>query len=357
MSHEDVLIRRTGQALHITLNRPRALNALTVETCRAIHTAVAAETEAKVIIIDGAGERGLCGGGDIKRMVEAPEKAREFLHAEYLMDDAVHRAAIPVVSFLSGITMGGGIGLAGHATHRIVSEHSRLAMPETRIGIMPDVGGHLLLARAPGFLGEYLAVTSGSFGAADALYTGFADAFVPEAEHDALKAELIAGADPRVAVAARHTQPAAAVLPKIQEWWDPVIAELDAEGAAALEPVARAQQLFDTLRDEPQAADFLADAAQMCPTSVVVTLEQVRRTRLAELTLREVLEDDFRITSQLVARPDFAEGVRARVIDKDNSPNWNPATLEEVSESEIARLLGASEPRPKAVLFSEDSPF
>lgn len=343
-----ILSGREGSIVRITLNRPRAINALNREMFLGLDAALAQAREPgrdapSAIVLDGAGERGFCGGGDIKELARGG--AREILAIEYRVDHAVGFSPVPVVGFMDGVTMGGGIGLTGHARHRVVTERSRLAMPEVRIGIVPDVGGHLLLARAPGRLGELLAITAGEMRAGDAIALGFADHYVPSERLGALRAALAAGEDPGAACA-RFAEPAPeSPLLADREWWDPIadaaLARVsdDPKGAllgllAALDAVAAS--------NEPAAADAarVAEAVRgMCPTSVAVTLAQLDRTRRLGLGLTEVLRDDLRVVGRFAPRPDFAEGVRAQVIDKDRNPRWSPATAAELDPAELAAIL------------------
>lgn len=364
-----ILTGREGAVTRITLNRPRAINALNLEMFLGLEAALLAAFAdgSAAILLDGAGERGFCGGGDIKEL--SGGSGREILAVEYRVDHLIATSPIPVVGFMDGVTMGGGIGLTGHASHRVVTERSRLAMPEARIGIAPDVGGHLLLARAPGRLGELLAVTAGEMTGGDAIALGFADHFVPSERLAALGEALAAGEDPGSACS-RFAEPAPeSGLLGDREWWDP-IAETALGGGhlpASDDPVGAAQRLVRVLEhrvvaaaeteatvgENPKAAQTASGAADiaervartaatvraMCPMSLPVTLAQIDRTRRLGLGVAEVLADDLRVLGRLAARPDFAEGVRAQVIDKDRNPRWSPALLEEIDPAEVAAIL------------------
>ena len=187
MTVPDIYVRRDGSAGRITLNRPEALNALTYDMCLAIEKALdewREEPGVRLAIIEGEGERAFCSGGDIAEMYKAGtagdyEYGRRFWRDEYRLNAKIAEWPKPVVSFLQGYTMGGGVGVGCHGSHRVVCESSRIAMPECGIGLVPDVGGSLILARAPGRLGEYLATTAARMGPADAIAAGFADMFVP----------------------------------------------------------------------------------------------------------------------------------------------------------------------------------
>ena len=344
-AEQFVLSRREGAITRITLNRPRVLNALTRQMALEIRGALAAAHSdgSRAVLLDGAGDRGFCGGGDIKAMLAGGGAgARDFLRDEYRTDYAILRSQLPVVGIMDGITMGGGIGLTGHASVRIVTERSRLAMPETRIGIVPDVGGSLLLAKAPGRLGDLLAAVSGSMTAGDAIALGFADYFVPSDRLDEFYGLLRRGEDPGAAAAkVAAAAPDAPVL-AAREWFDPIAeATLGTPEQTLASPVAAAQRLVAALEaaEADEARALAAEIRLVSPFAVVVALAQLARVRSLRLDLAGVLADDFRVLGRLTARADFAEGVRAQVIDKDGKPAWRPATLEEVDAAEIARIL------------------
>ena len=351
-----VRIHHTGVITRITLQRPRAINALSLEMIELIREglAAAAAVGSAVIVLDGDGERGLCGGGDVKAI--SGGGAEEFFHAEYLLDYLIHASPIPVVALMDGIVMGGGIGISGHATHRVVTETSRLAMPEVRIGIVPDVGGHFLLARAPGRLGEYLAVTAGDFGAADAIRLGFADACVPRAALDTLRERLAAGVDPAEAIRALSIEPERGRLDEVDSWFTPIAdaALGGAHAAPRTEPVPAAIRLAEALAASPHPdAQKTAEVVRGgCPTAIAVTLAQLDRTRTEQLNVAQVLTDDFRILTRMAARADFTEGVRAQLIDKDRNPAWQPAHLEALDPATVATLLAPSAPDERVLDLS-----
>lgn len=332
---------------HITLNRPRAINALNTEMFlgvgRALSDAQSPSAGVDLVLLDGAGERGFCGGGDVKEISSGG--ARAVFKLEYTLDYATHVSSVPVVGIMDGITMGGGVGLTGHVAHRIVTERSRIAMPEARIGIAPDVGGHLLLANAQGRLGEYLAITASEMGAGDAIALGFADVFVPSERLDALREALAAGGDPGPVIDRFAEAAPAPTLLGTREWFDPIAdAALGKRGSrdAIVDPAAAAARLVFALESsELEAARETARMVRaMCPVSIAVTIHQLARTRAEALDLAAVLEDDYRILSRLAELPNFAEGVRAQVIDKDRSPKWIPARLEDL-DPEVLRPIFA----------------
>ncbi len=351
-----VIVRREGAATRITLNRPRALNALTREMVVFVHEAVraAAEDGSTAVLLDGVGERGFCGGGDVKAMVAGGlEASLAFLQDEYRADHAIGVSPVPVVGVMDGITMGGGIGLTGHAAVRIVTERSRLAMPESRIGIVPDVGGGLLLASAPGRLGEALAAASGGMGPGDAVALGFADLFVPSERLGRLRELLVEGQDPGSAAAGlAEPAPDSPVL-AWREWLDPIADRALGQAEETLaDPLGAALRFVAGLEAAPVAeARALAEAIRgVCPTSVAIALGQLARIRGAGLDLAAVLADDYRLLGRLMARGDFAEGVRAQLIDKDGEPRWRPNRLEDLDPEAAVSIL---DPR----LTAEESPL
>lgn len=350
-----VLSRREGSLTRITVNRPRAINALTTDMVVTIREALnAAHTDGSTaVLLDGAGERGFCGGGDVKAMVaDGVANAQTFLWEEYVTDYAIHASTLPVVGIMDGITMGGGIGLTGHASLRVVTERSRLAMPETRIGIVPDVGSNFILASAVGRLGETLAASSANFTAGDAVALGFADFYVHSSRLEELRTRLSQGEDPQAAVADLAEEAPASDLLVTHEWFEGLAdAALGSAEQTLADPKAAVLRLVTALentgletaeRNSSKAGLARALAAEIravCPTSVVVAIAQIARTRAENLSVAAVLIDDYRVLGRMFARGDFREGARAQLIDKDGQPRWNPATLEEVDSDEIARIL------------------
>lgn len=357
-----ILVDKKETLTRITLNRPKALNAINLQMVNQMIKAMQiAQTDGtRIIIIDGAGERGLSGGGDIKEMAaENAKNAPKFISREYELDLMIATSKVPVIGIMSGITMGGGIGLSGHSHLRIVTETSRLAMPETKIGIMPDVGGNLLLSKSPGKLGEYLALTATNMDAADAIALGFADLFVPEAKIEQFIEELNATnleeTDFYQIANTYADEPGPSALLKEQKWIDPLLEKafkkltevttenMSEPGARALaESAISSVQTLVNLTESSDKNEHVALAKtlrEMSPTSLAVSIAQIARTRALGLGIKEVLEDDLRILTRLFNRPDFVEGVRALVIDKDQSPKWKPERIEQLDASEVARVL------------------
>jgi enoyl-CoA hydratase len=333
----DVVFTRRGRVAEIALNRPRAINALTHAMVIEIQTALdewAADDEVRTVLLTGRGQRGLCAGGDIvslyRDMRDGDGSASEaFWRAEYRLNAAIGRYPKPFVAIMDGVTLGGGVGLSGHASHRIVTERSAVGMPETAIGYVPDVGGTWLLAHAPGELGAYLGMTARHMGAADAILAGFADRFVPSARLPRLVAELET-TDAATAVARCAEEPPPGRLAADLSWIDRAFS-----AATAGEIVAR-------LRADAGNAAALETADAICansPTAVTVTLEALRRAATLP-ALEAALEQELRVSLHAVTTWDFREGIRARLIDKDGRPEWRPATLDEVDAVEVAAYFG-----------------
>jgi enoyl-CoA hydratase len=342
-----VLARRVRSVGHLTLNRPRALNALSYGMIGDLAAALDAwrrEGEVDVVVLDGAGDRGLCAGGDIRQLSEQVSAGRladaaRFFHDEYHLNAAIAESPIPVVALADGITMGGGIGLAGHAALRVVTERSRLAMPETRIGFTPDVGGSWLLARAPGRIGEYLGLTGASMDAADALYAGFADRLVPSGHLDALREALASRADPTgpaEIVLLFDETPGPSRLAASRPWID------DAFAADTVPEIVERLRA----RPEPEASATADELATLSPTALAVTLAAVRRARTLP-DLRAALAQEYRLVLWFAAtQPDLVEGIRAQVIDKDRSPRWQPADAEGLAPDLVDSAFAFEPPFP-----------
>ncbi|MGP3689514.1 enoyl-CoA hydratase/isomerase family protein [Streptomyces sp. IBSNAI002] len=336
MKTEDdtVLLAVEGRTGVITLNRPKALNALTHAMVGRMARALAAwERDPAVhqVLVRGAGERGLCAGGDI-RAIHDDAKAKttasaEFWRDEYRLNARIARYPKPYVALMDGIVMGGGVGISAHGGVRVVTERSRVAMPETGIGFVPDVGGTWLLGRAPGRLGTHLALTGAAVGAADALLCGLADHFVPAARLPELTAAL-AGA-PVHEVLPRYTAaPPPGELAGRRPWIDHCYAADTVE-----ETVER------LLADgDPAAKEAAETVLAKSPTALKTTLAAVRRAA-ALGSLEEALVQEFRVSCNALAWPDLVEGIRAQVVDKDRRPRWSPPALADVTGADVERLF------------------
>ncbi|MFE4690118.1 enoyl-CoA hydratase/isomerase family protein [Streptomyces sp. NPDC056749] len=333
---EPVLLHTEGHILHITLNRPRALNALTHTMVRGIDEALvrAADDDAvTAVVIDGAGGRGLCAGGDIRSIYEDARSGRsasvDFWRDEYRLNARIARFPKPYVALMDGIVMGGGVGVSAHGDVRVVTERSRVAMPETAIGFVPDVGGTRLLAAAPGELGTHLALTGRTIGAADAILCGLADHFVPSQHLADLTAELARNTTPtevKDTVRRYATTAPEGELSAQRPWVDECYAADTVE------------EIIDRLSNSGVTAAKETAAALLTtsPTALKVTLAAVRRAGQLG-SLEAVLDQEFRVSCRAFTGHDLTEGVRARIIDKDRTPRWAPAEIREVTAAEVAR--------------------
>ncbi|MFF3319849.1 enoyl-CoA hydratase/isomerase family protein [Streptomyces sp. NPDC003035] len=337
-----VLVHTEGRAGFITLNRPKAINALTHAMVRRIDEALTAwedDPAIGTVVIEGAGERGLCAGGDIRAIHDDARSGGRasvgFWRDEYRLNARIARYPKPYVAFMDGIVMGGGVGVSAHGSVRVVTERSRVAMPETGIGFVPDVGGTYLLGRAPGELGTHLALTGAQAGAADALLTGLADHFVPSYDLPRLAEELTRV--PAHEAVARFSRPAPpGELADRRAWIDACYA------AETVETVV------DRLTDSgvPEAKEAATILLSRSPVALKVTLAAIRRARRLD-SLESVLDMEFRLSCAALSSADLVEGIRAQVVDKDRDPRWSPPTLAEVTDDAVARYFapaGAPEP-------------
>jgi enoyl-CoA hydratase len=341
ISAQDLLFRREGRAGRITMNRPAALNALTLPMVGEMWRALLAwrdDPDIALVILDGAGGRGLCAGGDVRALYDSRSEgsglARRFWTEEYRLNALIGRYPKPFVALQDGIVMGGGIGLSGHARWRIVTERSHLAMPETAIGLIPDVGGTWLLSRAPGATGIYLGLTGARMDAADAIEAGFSDAMVPSSDLPALVAEL-SGPGRSVAeiVERMKRAPDAGELSRRRD-------EIDA--AFRFDTV---EAIRDALAGMPGEwpAKMSAALARFSPLSLKATFAAIRNARRLG-SLEEALNAEYRLTVRLFEHGEFLEGVRALLVDKDRKPRWNPPRLEDVTPAMIADLMAPLPP-------------
>ena len=321
----DIDIRITGQAGRITLTRPQALNAMTYEMCLAIERAFddwRSDDAVKLIVIDAEGDRAFCSGGDIAELYATGTKGdyaygRTFWADEYRLNHKIFSYPKPVVSFLQGFTMGGGVGIGCHGSHRVVGETSQIAMPECGIGLVPDVGGTLMLALAPGRLGEYLGITGTRMNAADAIFAGFADHYIPELKWPDLIAALEENGTPDALNAVEETAPDATL--------EPALDEINAFFAGE-----RLGDILTLLKnaDSAFATQTLKKTARNSPLSMAATVEILHRLRGPSLTLEKALDLEYRFTYRAMEKGDFLEGIRAAIIDKDRNPQWQYSDMD-----------------------------
>lgn len=346
----EILARVDDGVGHLTLDRPRALNALGYSMLGEIADVLdewRVDPTVRLVLLDGAGDRGLCAGGDIRELhasVVAGRQAdaRRYFRREYAVDAALAELPVPVVTIMDGITMGGGVGLAAHAPVRVVTERSRVAMPETRIGFTPDVGGSWLLARAPGRLGEMLALGAVTMDAADAIHAGLADHYVPSERLPVLGADLAAlasaGVDPLDVEAVRDVVRRHA-LPAPVSGLVARRAAIDAAYAADTVPEIVARLRAAAADGDERGGAEADELDRLSPTAVTVALAAVRSARDLP-DLRAALAQEYGLVCWFVdTQPDLVEGIRAQVVDKDRDPSWRPATLAEVDPALGAEAL------------------
>lgn len=333
----DIRFAVEGGIAFVTLSRPKALNALTLEMIRAYYAHLvpwAKDPAIRAVVIEGEGDRAFCAGGDVRAIYDSVKTTpsdlnRVFFWEEYHLNRLVHRLGKPHIALLDGVTMGGGLGLSVHGACRIATERTLAAMPETGIGLFPDIGATWFLNRCPGKMGLYLALTGARVRAADALHVGFATHYAPSAALDGFKHDLVAGTDVDAALRKIAADPGPAPLAQVRDEIDRTFAGDSVEAIlAALEADGSdwAMQTLKTLRSKS-------------PTSMKVTFEQLRRG--AGRSIEDVLMMEYRMTQAFMAGHDFFEGIRALLVDKDQSPKWQPPTLAEVTQADVARYFDA----------------
>lgn len=337
----DLIVRREGAAGVIRLNRPKAINAMTLEMSIGIDSALdrfEIDPAVSVIILEGAGERGLCAGGDIRGLWENSREGGDlgarFWRQEYVMNARIAKYPKPYVAFMDGLVMGGGVGLSGHASHRVATDRTKLAMPEVGLGFFPDVGGTWLLSRSPGEIGTYFGLTGQTMNGPDAIHAKFADAVVPAVKWPELREAL---------TKVRQGATAADVTKLINGF-----ATGETAGpVAANEPVIDALFGFDRMEDifaalKRDGSEFavatLKTLNEKSPRGMVVTLKLLRLARTAS-SLEECLVREYRAALEVFRSDDFREGVRAAVIDKDRNPIWSPPRIEDVTPQMLAPYL------------------
>jgi enoyl-CoA hydratase len=337
MSDEPVLTRITGRAGHVSLNRPSAIHALTLPMVQAMNAALLAwrdDPAVALVVIDHAEGRGFCAGGDIaflrnSALTDGGAAGRQFFYQEYQLNHLILTYPKPVIVVMDGITMGGGVGLAGPASIRIATEATRLAMPETGIGLFPDVGGGWYLSRLAGRLGQYLALNGARLDGAECLWAGLATHYLPQAALAETKAALMADPDDIAGILHR----ASAVPPP---------ARIAAHSADI-------DRLFASDRFEDILAALAADGGEWA-TATLATL-RTKSPQTCKVALRQLRDSldctdfaanmamEYRIGSRVLIRPDFAEGVRAVIIDKDHAPKWDPPSAEAVTDDLINAIF------------------
>jgi enoyl-CoA hydratase len=337
----ELIVRREGAAGVIRLNRPKALNALTLEMGRGIAVALDAfEADPKValILLEGAGGRGLCAGGDIRSLYESARAGGDlgklFWREEYILNARIASYPKPYVALMDGIVMGGGVGLASHGSHRVVTEKSKVGMPEVSVGFFPDVGGSWLLSRAPGELGTYFGLTGQAMTGTDAVYAGFADVVVASDKLPALREALTRASDHSDAMKVRAiidgfaTPKAPAPIAAHRELIDALF------GHDSIEEIVTALAHHTSEFAQGALQSILGNS----PTGLKLTLKLLRMARDSS-SLEECLSREYAAALEIFVNHDFPEGIRAAVIDKDRNPQWKPARIEGVTPAMIARYF------------------
>ena len=337
----ELITRREGVAGIISLNRPKAIHALTVEMDHAMTEALLAwkdDPDVKVVILDHAEGRGFCAGGDVNlvrqsALTDGGERGRKFFYEEYQLNHLLFAYPKPVVAFVDGITMGGGVGISQPGRFRVATENTRFAMPETGIGLFPDVGGGWYLSRLQGRLGQYLALTGARLDGAECLWAGLATHYLPAERLAEAKQRIAAGHEPQgvlaaLAVAAPEPRVAgnAALIARhfASDRLEDILASLEADA--------------DNVDGGEWAAKELATLRCKSPQACKVSLRQLAEAaKLDDFAANMALE--YRIACRTLMLPDFAEGVRAVLVDKDNAPRWNPATPEGVSDELLDQIF------------------
>jgi enoyl-CoA hydratase len=320
----DIVVERRDGIARVVLNRPDALNALTLDMCLVLDAWLSEwqrDPSVDAVQVRGQGSRAFCAGGDIRRLYEERrgDYPRQFYRAEYRLNARLHHFSKPYIAFLDGIVMGGGVGVSVHGSHRIATEHTQFAMPETGIGLFPDVGGSYFLSRCPGALGMYLGLTGARLAAADALYCGIAQYVAPAQSWAALRG---------TASISRIAQPAASSqLARHRALIDRCF---DKDSVEEILMALEAEQ--DRFATEAHVA---LDAKS--PTSLKITHRQIRLG--CDLDFDNCMRMEWRMVNRVIAGHDFYEGTRAAIIDKDRKPRWQPARLDEVTEAEVARYF------------------
>ncbi|PZT84569.1 MAG: enoyl-CoA hydratase [Citromicrobium sp.] len=327
---DDLLVHTHGRTGHISLNRPKALHALTLDMCHAMSDALsewAADHAVEAVILDHAEGRGFCAGGDINllrhsALNDGGTSGREFFHDEYQLNHQMMTYEKPIVAFMDGITMGGGVGIALPCRYRVATEHTRFAMPETGIGLFPDVGGGWHLSRLGGRLGQFLALTGARLDGAECHFAGIATHYLPAEKLEEAKARII-----------ENPSRIGGILSELSVTPPEPRIEANCERINRHFASDRYEDILASLEadDSDWAAKELATLRGKSPQTCKVALRQLATSeKLDDFADNMIME--YRIASRVLTRPDFAEGVRAVIVDKTNDPEWDPATPEGVSE-------------------------
>ncbi|MGI8944525.1 MAG: enoyl-CoA hydratase/isomerase family protein [Qipengyuania sp.] len=342
---DEVHIHTHGAAGHISLNRPKAIHALTLDMCHAMSAALSAwakDDGVQAIILDHAEGRGFCAGGDINllrnsALNDGGVSGRKFFHDEYQLNHQLFEYDKPVVAFMDGVTMGGGVGIAMPAKYRVATENTRFAMPETGIGLFPDVGGGWYLSRLQGRIGQFLALTGARLDGAECAWAGIATHYMPS--------EKLAEAKARIA---EKPDRIAGILSELSETPPPARIAENADKIARHFASDRYNEIIASLESaasdgDEWAAKELATLRTKSPQTCKVALRQLREGGKFD-DFADEMRNEYRIASRVLLRPDFAEGVRAVIVDKTNDPKWNPASPEGVGKDLLDAIFAPLPP-------------
>ena len=330
MSTEEVFFEKKGSLGLITLNRPEALNALTLNMVRLIHPKLKIweeDNEIKTVAVTAVGDKAFCAGGDIRALYDwgknNDKKATGFYYEEYQLNQLIKSYTKPYISFVNGIVMGGGVGISVHGSYRVAGENYSFAMPETGIGLFPDVGGSFFLSRLKNNVGMYLALTGSRIKSSDAIELGIAEYFIQSENFDDIFKQLSEGITPDEVLSSFNSNKVNSDLKN------------DFEKINELFSGNSLEDIFERLENDN--SDFsqknLSLLRSKSPTSLKITFRQIRNG--SDLNFEDCMKMEFRMVSKVMDDHDFYEGVRALIIDKDNTPVWKPETVEEVSDEEI----------------------
>ncbi len=339
MSNEnDLIINQEGAIGRIHLNRPTALNALTAPMAYKMKDqldAWAQDDSIKAVIVDAEGDRAFCAGGDIRDLYENgkkdPKPGQNFWREEYKLNALIHNYPKPYIAYMNGIVMGGGVGISSHGSHRIVTENTMLAMPETGIGFLPDVGGTYILSRSPGSTGLYLGMAGARMNGADAIFAGFADHYIPSDKLPSLSELLIDGANVDTAIAVLSAEAPDGTLANLQT----DITE-GFSGATTLECVQKITAMAEA--GSVWAAKTLKLLRRHSPIAISAAFTAISQARSFD-TIEQCLNVEYRFAHRALLGTEFYEGVKAIIIDKNHTPQWQPPTLEGVTTDQLDTLF------------------
>ncbi|HEX7788933.1 MAG TPA: enoyl-CoA hydratase/isomerase family protein [Afipia sp.] len=344
-STRDLIVRHEGSAGVLCLNRPKTINALTLEMTRDIVSALdsfEADFGVSLVLLEGAGERGLCAGGDIRGLYESAKAGGDlgpvFWREEYILNARIPEFPKPYVAYMDGLVMGGGVGLSAHGAHRIVTEKTRIGMPEAGLGFFPDVGGTWLLSRTPGEVGTYYALTGQTMSGEDAVYAGLADVLISSSDWPSLRDALTNAplransADVRNIIGAFSVADLSAPIAHHRDLIDRAFSYNSVEEIVSALKANGSEFALATLKA----------LSEKSPRGLKVTLELLRRGRNSK-SLKECLVREYNSALAVFTSSEFIEGVRAAIIDKDRNPKWSPARLEDVTPDIVAAYFAPNE--------------